>query len=426
MSEIGYWLDPRECEGVLRERLEEPTPRCIQLLTGPRQVGKTTLLLALAEEYGPRALYVAADAPEASLPGFWEQVWARAEAVADAEGCAVVLLDEVHLLSDWAKRLKAEWDRLLRRKTKVHVVATGSSALRLASGSRESLAGRFERLTLSHWSASSVSHAFGLAIDKAAELVVGSGAYPGAYALRKDQRRWAAYVHDAILEPAIGRDIFALGPVRKPALLRQVFAVCATSPAQIVSLQKIQGQLQDAGALETIAHYLDLLEQAFLVAPLQKYSPQPARRRSAPPKLIVLSNALLTVASPLGAPDLKSDPSRFGHWLENACLAHAWNAGQRVLYWREEPLEVDAVIEGSWGSWAIEVKSGDVQLADLRGLLEFHRRFPQFRPALVGPDTARAAAERAGVEFVEWREYLARGLDPSRSPSAAARKRSRG
>lgn len=411
MVERGYWLGYQQCEAILRERLQEPVPRHIQLLTGPRQVGKTTLLLALAAQHGARAVFVAADGPEASLPGFWEQLWARAEAAATSKGPAVVLLDEVHVLSDWARRLKAEWDRLRRQRRRIHVVATGSSALRLASGSRESLAGRFERLTLSHWSASGLSEAFGVAPDKAADMVVRRGAYPGAFALRNDARRWAAYVHDAILEPAIGRDILALAPVRKPALLRQVFAVCAASPAQIVSLQKIQGQLQDAGALETIAHYLSLLEEGFLVAALPKYSQQAARRRNAPPKLVVLSNALLAVANPLGSPDAKTDPARFGSWLENACLAHAWNAGQRVFYWREEPLEVDGVIEGTWGNWVIEVKSGSVQTADLRGLLEFHRRFPKFRPALIGTDAGRAAAERAGIAMIDWREFLVHGFD---------------
>jgi predicted AAA+ superfamily ATPase len=120
--------------------------------------------------------------------------------------------------------------------------------------------------------------------------------------------------------------------------LRQVFGVCASSPAQIVSLQKIQGQLQDRGALETIAHYLSLLEEAFLVAPLAKHSPRLARRRAAPPKLVTLDNALCAVVDPRGIPDPSTDPTRFGAWVENACLAHAWNAGQRVTYWREEPL----------------------------------------------------------------------------------------
>jgi predicted AAA+ superfamily ATPase len=411
MVEHGFWLGYRECEALLMKRLAEPVPLHIQLLTGPRQVGKTTLLLALAKLHGPRALYVAADAPEASLLGFWEQLWARAESIAaQHDEPAVVLLDEVHMLPDWGPRLKAEWDRLRRHRRRIHIVATGSSALRLATGSRESLAGRFERVTLSHWSASGLSDAYAIAPDQAADMIVSMGAYPGAFGLRSDPPRWAAYVHDAILEPAIGRDILALGPVRKPALLRQVFAVCAASPAQIVSLQKIQGQLQDAGALETIAHYLALLEEGFLVAALPKYSPQPARRRNAPPKLVLLSNALLAVANPLGVPNAKADPARLGAWLENACLAHAWNAGQRVLYWREEPLEVDAVVEGSWGNWAIEVKSGPVQTADLRGLLEFHRRFPTFKPVLIGTDAGRSAAERAGVAMIDWREFLLRGF----------------
>lgn len=415
MFDGDYWLGYRECLALLSARLKEPPrqpgPRPIQLLTGPRQVGKTTLLLALAAEYGDRALYVAGDAPEAALPGFWEQLWARAETLASGSGRGVVLLDEVHLLSDWATRLKAAWDRLRRKKLPVDIVATGSSALRLATGSRESLAGRFERVTLSHWSAGALVDAFGIPEHEAAELVVHMGAYPGAFALRDDRRRWAAYVHDAILEPAIGRDILALAPVRKPALLRQVFAVAAASPAQIVSLQKIQGQLQDAGALETIAHYLSLLEEGYLVASLAKYSQKPARRRAAPPKLIILSNALLTVANPLGAPDPARDPARFGQWLENACIAHACNAGQRVLYWREEPLEVDAVFEGSWGNWVVEIKAGAVQTADLRGLLEFHRRFPKYRPLLVATETAQSAAERAGIAMLDWREFLLRGVE---------------
>src|SRR5690606_30790311 len=233
-----------------------------------------------------------------------------------------------------------------------------SSALRLASGSRESLAGRFERLTLTHWTAASLAEAFEIPPAEAAEILVRQGAYPGAMEYRDDVARWTAYVRDAIVEPAIGRDILALGAVRKPALLRQVFGVCVASPAQVVSLQKIQGQLQDSGALETIAHYLALLEEAYLTAALPKHSPRVARQRSAPPKLIVLSNALLAASDPRGSPDAEGEPDRFGAWVENACLAHAWNAGQRVMYWREEPHEVDGVLEGSWGSWAIEVKTG--------------------------------------------------------------------
>ena len=410
MPSKEFRLSYDECRDLLVRRLAEPAPARIQLLTGPRQVGKTTLLLELADQLGPQAIYAAADAPEAALPGFWERLWTRAEEIASRHRKAFVLLDEAQLLEDWAARLKGEWDRLRRRKIPVNVVATGSSALHLGTGSRESLAGRFERITLAHWSAAALKKAFGLAPEEAAETVVKQGSYPGAFGLRADAGRWAAYVRDAILEPAIGRDILALAPVRKPALLRQVFALCASSPAQIMSLQKLQGQLQDAGAIETIAHYLSLLEEAFLVAALEKHSLRAARRRAAPPKLVTLNNALLAVSDPRGAPEPAADPSRFGAWIENACLAHAWNSGQRVTYWREEPYEVDAILEGSWGHWAIEVKTGSFDAVALRGLGEFTRRFPEYTPLVICEKASRNVARRAGVESIDWHDFLLRGL----------------
>jgi len=63
---------------TLRARLVDSAPKggpqLIQPLTGPCQVGKTTLLLALAADFGDHALYVAGDAPESSLAGCWEQL----------------------------------------------------------------------------------------------------------------------------------------------------------------------------------------------------------------------------------------------------------------------------------------------------------------------------------------------------------------
>ncbi|NUN53767.1 MAG: ATP-binding protein [Planctomycetaceae bacterium] len=401
--------DLGSCRRILRSRLAEPAPGRIQVLAGPRQVGKTTLLLSLAEEAGPSALYHALDGPGASLPGSWERLWTRAAEVAATEGRCLLLLDEVHLLGDWAALLKGAWDRLRRKRIPVHVVATGSSALRVSSGSRESLAGRFERLTLSHWSAASLSSEFGIPRREAALLLVLQGSYPGAVGFRKDLPRWSAYVRDAILEPAIGRDLLALGAVRKPALLRQVFAACAASPARILSIEKIRGLLADRGALETVAHYLHLLEEAFLVAGLPKFPPRVHRRRAAPPKILLLDNALSTALDPAGPPDPEKDRERFGALVENACLAHARNRGQSVSWWREEPLEVDGVIEGSWGRWVLEVKTGPVRASELRGLLEFHRRNPGFKPMLVGEEPGRAAAEEAGVPFRRWDDFLLGG-----------------
>jgi predicted AAA+ superfamily ATPase len=414
MIESSFRLAYAECRRILAERLAEPPPGRIQLLTGPRQVGKTTLLLELAGRVRAQAMYVAADGPEAALPGFWERLWTRAEKKAAELGRVVVLLDEAQVLHDWAARLKAFVDRVRRRRIPIHVVATGSSVLRLAAGSRESLAGRFERLTLSHWSAASIAEEFRVKPDAAADLVVRRGSYPGAMRFRADVPRWTAYVRDSILEPAIGRDILALAAVRKPALLRQVFTLAASSPAQILSLQKMQGGLQDPGALETIAHYLALLEEAYLVATLPKFAMTKVRQRAAPPKLVTLNNALLAAVDPRGAPEPDSDPARFGTWVENACLAHAWNAGQEISYWREEPYEVDAVLDGGWGPWALEVKTGPFTTRDLAGLLEFTSRHPRFRPLVACDAESVATAHRAGAHALRWRDFLLRG------PAAAA------
>jgi len=398
----------QHCRDVLLERLGEAAPGRIQLLTGPRQVGKTTLLLDLAAKFGDQAIYAAGDDPDASLPGFWERRWAEAETRAK-QGTAILLLDEVHQLSDWAGRLKGHWDRARRRRLPIHVVATGSSALRVAQASRESLAGRFERLTLSHWPAASLATAFHLSPHEAAINLVLFGSYPGAVEFQKSPERWRAYVRDAIIEPAIGRDVLAQGAVRRPALLRQVFAIAAGSPAQIVSLQKLQGQLQDSGAIETVANYLALLGDAYLIAPLEKYSTQVLRRRASPPKLVTLNNALLSAMHPDGAPDQGREPGRFGFWVENACLAFAINQGQQVMYWREEPLEIDAVMDGSWGKWAVEVKTGRFDVLALRGVLEFCRRNPAFTPLVICAPGDEEIARRHGVASVSWEDFLISG-----------------
>jgi uncharacterized protein len=407
-------MTPGECGAELRRRLAEEAPGRIQIVTGPRQVGKTTLLLDLAKQAGERAVYAALDAPEAAVPGYFARLWQEAARRASGSNAAILLLDEVQHLQDWATQLKGHHDRLRRGSVPVHVVATGSSALRLARGSRESLAGRFERLTLSHWPPSALVAEFGLSATAALHYYVQHGAYPGAVKLRKDQARWAAYVRDAIVEPAIGRDLLVLAAVRRPALLRQIFAVAAASPAQIISLQKLQGQLQDRGALDTISQYLRLLEEAFLVASLEKYSERVARRRAAPPKLVVLSNALCAVVDPRGAPDPEKERDRHAAWVENACLAHAWNRGQQVTYWREEPFAIAGVLSGSWGNIALDVKVGRVQPADLRALGEFTSRFPTFRPLLVCSSRDVDFAVAHGIAAMSWQQFLLHG------PSTAA------
>jgi uncharacterized protein len=394
---------------TLAERLKEVAPGRVQVLTGPRQVGKTHLLRALERRWRGRAVYAAADEPAASLPGWWEARWQEAEHVASRRGSAVLLIDEIHFLPEWSRRLKTAYDRLTHEKVPIHVVVSGSSSLRVGRGARETMAGRFESLRLLHWPARELARQLKIEPDRAVEIAARFGTYPGAVALLDDETRWASYVRDAIVEPAVGRDIMAMEVIRKPALLRQVFALAVGHPAEIVSLQKLQGALGEAGALETIAHYLAVLEQAFLVAPIEKFSPHAVRRRAAPPKLVVLNQGILAALSVREASRPEGAAARWGRWVENACIAHAWNAGQAVSYWRQEPLEVDMVTSGSWGAWAVEVTTAPYSTRDLAGLLGFCAANPAYRPLLVCEAGREALARRQGTASISWQEFLLSG-----------------
>lgn len=393
----------------LAARLAEPAPGRAQILSGPRQVGKTHLLRELEQAHAGVATYAAADAPAAALPGWWEALWSAAQARARQSGHALLLIDEIQYLPDWGRRLKAEADRIGHERVPLHVVVSGSSSLGLGQGTRETMAGRFEYLRLLHWPARELVRQFGMTEEKAVEAAAETGTYPGAVALLGQPARWKAYVRDAIVEPAVGRDLLALEVIRRPALLRQIFALAVGHPAEIVSLQKLRGQLADPGALETVAHYLQVLESAYLVAALPKFSLHEVRRRSSPPKLVVLNQGILAALSGDQAATTATGASQHGRRIENACLALAWNAGQTVAYWRQEPFEVDIVTTGSWGRWAVEVKTGPYSHRDLAGLFEFCSAHRDFAPLVVCAPGEETVAHSAGITSCTWQEFLLSG-----------------
>jgi predicted AAA+ superfamily ATPase len=271
------------------------------------------------------------------------------------------------------------------------------------------MTGRFELLRMPHWSTKALCDTFALDPATAADVTLEMGTFPGAVGLLKDRQRWQAYIRDSIIEPSIGKDIIMLEHVRKPALLRQLFAIALSHPAEIIALHKLCAGLTEKGSIVTAAHYLNLLQEASLVASVPKFSPEIIRQRSAPPKLIVLNQAYLGATISESAPPLSEDPIRFGRWVENACLAHAWNAGQTVHYWREEPYEVDMIIDGAWGKLAVEIKTGQATVSDFRGLFVFMSRHPDFRP-LVLCDRERIELLRAsGVNAMAWQDFLLNG-----------------
>lgn len=369
---------------VLAARLNEPR-RFIQVVAGPRQVGKSTLVQQVAETLKLPVRYASADEPMLRGADWITQQWEAARLSIPAPGGAVLVLDEVQKIPAWSETVKRLWDEDTRAKRPLKVVLLGSAPLLITQGLTESLAGRFETIALSHWSYAEMRAAFGWSLDE----FVFYGGYPGAAPLIAEPARWARYVLDSLIETSISRDVLLLTRVDKPALLRRLFELACRYSGQILSYTKMLGQLQDAGNTTTLAHYLELLAGAGMVCGLPKYAGDVARSRGSSPKLQVLNTALMTAASGLTLAQARADRELWGRLVESAVGAHLANAALRgectLHYWRERNQEVDFIVQAGRRLTAIEVKSGRAPQAHA-GTAAFAQAFKPQRSLLVGSD----------------------------------------
>lgn len=371
---------------ALSARLREPR-RLIQVVAGPRQVGKTTLVQEVVEALGWPARFASADEPTLRGTDWIDQQWQAARLTArDAPGNeAVLVLDEIQKIPGWSETVKRLWDEDKRSKQTLRVVVLGSAPLLIARGLTESLAGRFELLHLPHWSFAEMREAF----DWSLENYLYYGGYPGAAPLIREPKRWTRYVADSLIETSIARDVLLLSRVDKPALLRRLFELACRYSGQILSYTKMLGQLQDAGNATTLAHYLDLLSGAGMVTGLQKYAGDVARQRGSSPKLQVFNTALLSTTSGITLKEARTDREFWGRLVESAVGAHLANAAAMgdctLYYWRERNREVDFVIKDGRRLTAIEVKSGRAPSVHA-GMSEFVAAFKPKRSLLVGGD----------------------------------------
>ena len=370
----------------LLNRLQEPR-RFMHIVAGPRQVGKTTLALHVADECGLPHHFASADEPTLRDVAWVEAQWETARLLAretDGRG-ALLVLDEIQKATNWSEVVKRLWDEDARRGCPLRVMLLGSAPLLIQRGLTESLAGRFEVLRLPHWSFPEMQATFGWTLDE----YIFYGAYPGAAPLAKEPKRWARYILDALIETTISRDMLLMSRIDKPALLRRLFELGCAYSGQILSYAKMTGQLQDAGNTTTLAHYLDLLAGAGMLAGLQKYAGGAVRRRASSPKLQVFNTALIGAQSERTLDEMRTDRASWGRLVESAVGAHLVNAAMTgdiaLYYWRERNREVDFVVQTKRNLIAIEVKSGAARQG-LPGLAAFERTFGPVRKLLVGGD----------------------------------------
>ncbi len=389
---------------TLAQRLSEVPTRIVAVF-GPRQTGKTTIVRQALQQIELNSRYLSVDEPDTPgllipdeatstraleadqvrdtewLIGHWHEARRLAER---ANSGFVLVVDEIQKIPNWSETVKGLWDADRARDCPLHVVILGSAPLLMQSGLNESLAGRFEPVDVEHWSFPEMSEAFGFSLEEYLYF----GGYPGAAGLIRDQERWRSYVLSGLVEPNIERDILSMTRVDKPALLKRLFEVGSAYSGQILSYNKLLGQLQDAGNTTTLARYLDLLSNAGLLTGLPKYASQQFRRRASIPKLNVLNTALMTAGSGYSFEEALADRTFWGRVVESAVGAHLYNTSTRdirLYYWRGRSREVDFVLQRGPKLGAFEVKSGPGEV-DLRGIREFKSEFGAHRSVVVGAD----------------------------------------
>lgn len=315
-------------------------------LLGPRQVGKTTLALDLAEELGEGSVYLDLELPSdrAKLED--------AELYLGRHEEKLVILDEIHRLPGIFQTLRGLIDQRRRKgRRSCHFLLLGSASMELMQQSAETLAGRIAYEELRPFSAAEVAGEGGM------NPLWLRGGFPDSYLAATDAASFAWRM--AFLATYLERDIPALGPRIAAETLRRFWQMLAHNQGQMLNGAQIAGSLGVSGA--TVGRYLDLMVDLLLVRRLQPWAANAGKRLVRSPKVYVRDSGL--VHALLGIRDMEEllgHPVAGASWeglmLENVLgalpkTARAW------FYRTAAGAEIDLVVElNERERWAIEIK----------------------------------------------------------------------
>lgn len=229
------------------------------LVFGPRQSGKTTLMHAVAEKSGMDPLWLSGDEPD--IRGLLaEATSTRLKSLLG--GKRLVIIDEAQRIANIGITLKLCADTL----PDIQIIATGSSAFELAGVTSEPLTGRKYEYHLYPLSFGELAAHHGMLEEKRLlEHRLVFGLYPEPVTRPGEERELLSLLAESYLY----KDIFALGIVKKPALLERMVQALALQIGSEVSYQEL-GQLIGADK-ETVERYIDLLEKAYVLFRLPSF-----------------------------------------------------------------------------------------------------------------------------------------------------------
>lgn len=412
MSEIYYALNPwwegKDFPvGISRPRyIDELSPkmkrRQIEVLTGSRRAGKTTILKqlikqALKDGVGADAiLYLALDHPQLAGRTVSEHLKYFRKLFKHSRNKKLLLfLDEVQESPNWQTELKAVYDL-----EEVKMVCTGSTAS-LIQGQGGKLTGR-----------QIITTVYPLDFE---EFLVFKGGPPSRaeeyqyVALVEDYLRIGGYPENVLnpseeylsnlLDDILARDIIRLHDIRKAGLLKDLFRLITASVGSRISYNKLANTL--GVALETVRDYIGLFESAFLVKTLGKWTTSHTDKVYANKKLFLVDTGLKT---------LITGPGDLGAKAENAVFIKFGKEKIDCGYFAHSEKEVDFVI-GPDKVIPIEVKyDSALEISDRRlaGLRMFLRQNPRIDRAIIVTKDFRSELRRDGVKisFIPLWEFL--------------------
>jgi hypothetical protein len=313
-------------------------------LVGARQVGKTTLARALAREWGKPAIYLDLERPSDLARLLAPELYLEQHAD------KLVILDEIQRMPELFPLLRALVDS---RRRNGRFLILGSASPDLIRNASESLAGRIVYHELSPFTLTETG-----AAEKTWRKLWFRGGFPGSF-LAKSEADAVAW-REAFIQTHLERDIPQLG-IRVPAaMLRRFWQMLAHVHGQLWNGTAIASGL--GVSVPTVRHYLDILEDTFMLRQLQPYHANTRKRLVKTPKVYLRDSGLLHTLLHLAAPD-----DLFGHpalgaswegWVIEQILAQLPAGSQAFFYRTSAGAEVDLVIQrpGRKPLLAIEIK----------------------------------------------------------------------
>ena len=378
-------------------------------ITGPRRVGKSTLLQQCIQQLiadapdgaaqAQRIVYFSMQDPGLELPGFdadrfFNDLVAAAAHLAQ-QGPTYLFLDEIQRFPRWELYLKKFYDL----KTPVRFIVSGSASAPIFKKSRESLLGRIKdyhvlpfsfrewlyvrmqevapqeqlnalrklgevgRSAQSHLSAKDVTSVLKLtALNEAmknshvsVETFLFEGGFPEVWNLPTLLAK-QDYLYQNQVERVIFEDLLVAAEFRKPEMLRRFYLGLLKEPGRETNLSAVSKEI--GLARSTIESYFPLLEATDLVWRLHKHTSTKATPKAGNFKTYLVDLAVRNAVMKLSQEQMVADAALMGAYAENVVANHLrrWPGLVELGYWRRNDDEIDFIVDLGHGSIGVEVK----------------------------------------------------------------------